>query len=169
MYDKRIDLVYHRSECKACEDVARKQYWSEHRTEKQAYNKQYWVANRSRLIPEHCLARERRGKEYNRRYSRDYFQRHPETQRMTTRRRKAQRFALSEHFTEQEWDNLCVLYGRMCLACFATDMPLTPDHVIPLSRGGTDTTDNIQPLCGSCNSRKYAKTVDYRWHEIHGD
>ena len=31
---------------------------------------------------------------------------------------------------------------------------LTMDHLLPLSRGGRSTKDNIVPCCKSCNSRK---------------
>jgi 5-methylcytosine-specific restriction endonuclease McrA len=52
----------------------------------------------------------------------------------------------------------------MCLCCKQKepDIKLTEDHVVPLSYGGTDFVENIQPLCGSCNSKKHVKTVDYR-------
>jgi 5-methylcytosine-specific restriction endonuclease McrA len=39
---------------------------------------------------------------------------------------------------------------------------LTRDHVVPLKHGGLNTIENIQPLCGSCNSRKHLKHIDYR-------
>jgi 5-methylcytosine-specific restriction endonuclease McrA len=42
------------------------------------------------------------------------------------------------------------------------DITLTADHVVPLSRGGANDIGKIQPLCGSCNSRKHTKIVDYR-------
>jgi len=34
------------------------------------------------------------------------------------------------------------------------------DHIVPLSRGGTNELDNLQPLCKSCHSRKTAKEMN---------
>lgn len=31
---------------------------------------------------------------------------------------------------------------------------LDVDHIIPLYQGGTDTADNVQPLCGTCHRLK---------------
>ena len=50
----------------------------------------------------------------------------------------------------------------MCLRCGAKDVLLTPDHVVPLSLGGSNLISNMQPLCGRCNSWKNVKVVDYR-------
>jgi hypothetical protein len=52
-------------------------------------------------------------------------------------------------------------YGRKCLKC-GSDYKMAIDHIIPVSCGGTNDTNNLQPLCGRCNSSKRAKTIDYR-------
>ena len=37
---------------------------------------------------------------------------------------------------------------------------MTIDHIIPRSRGGTDDSDNLQLLCGACNSTKGNRTQE---------
>ncbi|MDE0131923.1 MAG: HNH endonuclease, partial [bacterium] len=55
------------------------------------------------------------------------------------------------------------LYGRQegnCYGCKA-HFPyknLTVDHVVAVSRGGSDHLDNLQLLCGWCNSKKGTKS-----------
>jgi len=41
-----------------------------------------------------------------------------------------------------------------CAYCGASDEPLQRDCVLPLSRGGRYTLDNIVPACRSCNASK---------------
>lgn len=64
-------------------------------------------------------------------------------------------------YKDLEWRRLCVRMGGSCLACGSTEK-LTKDHIIPLSQGGLDILENLQPLCQPCNSRKHKKTIDYR-------
>ena len=66
-----------------------------------------------------------------------------------------------EHFTLEEWLALAEHYGHRCLRCGSPGR-ITVDHVIPLSLGGANTIDNIQPLCEPCNSRKADTIADYR-------
>jgi 5-methylcytosine-specific restriction endonuclease McrA len=64
--------------------------------------------------------------------------------------------------TIEEWEQIKAHYGYRCLCCGATQVPLEPDHVVPIARGGLNAADNIQPLCVPCNRIKFTKTIDYR-------
>lgn len=63
--------------------------------------------------------------------------------------------------TYGEWETLKAQYNWTCPSCDKKEpkISLTRDHIIPISRGGSDNIENIQPLCGSCNSRKNNKIV----------
>jgi hypothetical protein len=49
-----------------------------------------------------------------------------------------------------------VLSSGKCLHCGSTE-DLQVDHIIPVSKGGGDNIENLQPLCGSCNRKKSDK------------
>jgi 5-methylcytosine-specific restriction endonuclease McrA len=84
--------------------------------------------------------------------------------RRTVKRQRYRNTSGSTDFTENEWMDLCFGYNYTCLRCKRQEpeIMLTPDHVIPLARGGANTIDNIQPLCMHCNTSKNARTIDYR-------
>lgn len=46
--------------------------------------------------------------------------------------------------------------GAFCKVCGGWE-GLTLDHIIPMSKGGSDDLDNLQILCAVCNSRKGAR------------
>lgn len=75
--------------------------------------------------------------------------------------RRARKQNQGGSYTAQEWRELCQKYDHRCLCCGKVKR-LTPDHVVPLSKGGSNDISNIQPLCLPCNLRKASKTIDYR-------
>lgn len=83
----------------------------------------------------------------------------------TRQRWRAEKLGLTEHFTGKEWYMLLDRYHFRCVRCkkrWGGHTTICPDHVVPLSRGGTNTIDNIQPLCLSCNSSKSNHDWDSR-------
>ena len=64
-------------------------------------------------------------------------------------------------FTKQEWRELLEKYGDKCLCCGSKEK-ITLDHITPLSKGGSNSIDNIQPLCSVCNRKKWKDIIDYR-------
>ena len=73
---------------------------------------------------------------------------------------KARRYAREKgaegSHTLEEWQKLKEIYGNVCANC-KESKPLTKDHIMPLSKGGSDYITNIQPLCRNCNSKKWSK------------
>jgi 5-methylcytosine-specific restriction endonuclease McrA len=76
-------------------------------------------------------------------------------------RRRAARKRVPSNLTANGIRAVFETFGNACAYCFRTDRKLTVDHVVPLTEGGHDTLDNIVPACGSCNSRKGARSILY--------
>ena len=66
-----------------------------------------------------------------------------------------------EIFSGEQWLLLCDKHDNCCARCLKPS-PLTIDHIQPVSKGGTNAIENIQPLCRSCNSHKGVQSTDYR-------
>lgn len=55
--------------------------------------------------------------------------------------------------TVAQWDALQAAWNG-CAYCGAADGALQRDCVLPISRGGRYTLDNVVPACRSCNASK---------------
>lgn len=77
-------------------------------------------------------------------------------------RRERNRNAEGSH-TQGEWELLKKQYGYVCPCCKQGEpiIKLTEDHIIPLSKGGSNFIENIQPLCLRCNTKKFTKIIKY--------
>jgi len=79
--------------------------------------------------------------------------------RIANKNGKARRRSYLENagsFTLNEWLDKVKEFDNKCAICKKM-LKLTVDHIKPVSRGGMNTIDNIQPLCKSCNSKKSNK------------
>ena len=166
-----------------------KRYQRENRDSVLTYKKKYYSENREIEIRKMAARREKRveaDKEYRRRNRekinaasalwsslnkarrrlalRIWRKNHPEKTKAQKINRHARERGGAGSITAQEWQALKEFYNYTCLCCGRREpeIKLTLDHVKPLALGGTNTIDNAQCLCGSCNSRKHKKEIDYR-------
>lgn len=81
-----------------------------------------------------------------------------------TRNRRAKMNGNPGKLLPSEWSAIKASQGYRCLMCGLSEphIRLTIDHVVPVSRGGSNDKSNIQGLCKSCNCSKNAKVIDFR-------
>lgn len=68
--------------------------------------------------------------------------------------RRAREAAVLSEFTYEDWQHCKKYFGYRCAYC-GERKRLSQDHVVPLSKGGPYTRDNIIPACKPCNSSKH--------------
>lgn len=150
-----------------------KRWRTENADQVREYRKRYYAQNRERVLAAFkrwsSENRERRC-EYSRQYrianleavkerARRWCKAHPDlVVQYATRRRIRLANAEGSH-THQEW--LAVVWAQQfcCAHCGSYEL-LTRDHIVPITKGGSDYISNIQGLCRSCNSRKKDKMPD---------
>lgn len=59
---------------------------------------------------------------------------------------------------EADWKSLLNRAAGRCTYC-GERRPLTMEHVVPLSRGGSHSIGNVTPVCSGCNSSKGGKLL----------
>lgn len=124
-----------------------------------------------------------RGKETARERQRRYRQRHPEKVRESNirslrkwreenreayrihcrQRRKLEHEAEGFH-TIKDIRALFVTQRGLCFCGDELGTTYHVDHMVPLSRGGTDWPENLQLLCPSCNHSKRHRTMEEWTH-----
>lgn len=85
---------------------------------------------------------------------------HPEACRVIKHRRRAKEANAMGSFTAREFDLICKKQRGKCAHC-KKKRKLEADHIMPISRGGSNFAFNLQGLCRICNAEKHAKIMDY--------
>ena len=133
--------------------------------------KMFYQENHEKLLEQKKRWREN-NPEYKREYKRDkmneYNRKYLKTekgkanQQRGNAKRQARERKIINTLTSQEWLDILKEYNYRCTYCgkeFDENNLPTKDHVIPISKGGHNTKENIVPACKSCNSKKHDKLL----------
>lgn len=124
----------------------RKEHWQKNKGHIKEYQKEY----RNRNI-QHIKEREK------------FYDKGHRKERNFRNRLRQYKLKLNGSHTLGEWETLKAQYNWVCPSCRRSEpeIILTEDHIIPVSKGGSNNIENIQPLCGPCNSKKYTNIIRY--------
>ncbi|MFT4035083.1 MAG: HNH endonuclease [Patulibacter sp.] len=70
-----------------------------------------------------------------------------------SRKRRRKVAARDNDLTDAQWVAIQAAWGG-CAYCGQIGRPLQRDTLLPISRGGRYTLENVVPACGSCNASK---------------
>ena len=170
----RRHLLYKEIPCDACKQ-ARKEWAAVHyqknKTKINAKYKKYYEANKEK-IKEYLREYNKENNEKLTAQKREYYQKNKDAHQAAMRRREiAKRGTRVEKYTTQDvldkWGTSC----HICNEEIDLTAPRSPrfkgwqrglhlDHVVPVSKGGTDTLDNVKPSHALCNLNKFTSNID---------
>lgn len=117
--------------------------------------------------PGRALAKNREWREQNlerhRELCRQWARENPDAMRAIVAKRRAIRNAADGLYTADDVASMLMDQGCKCALCqsqIGGELRFHVDHVIPLSRGGSNWPSNLQLLCVPCNLSKADKTPE---------
>ena len=133
-----------------------KKYYMEHREEKTAYDREYRLKNRAKIL----------GRNENRReeisvYNKRHLQ--AEEGRLSRKAASMRRRVRTggKRLSLQDVREVMLEYGGLCPYC-NNMIPVNKgniDHIVPVSKGGTNIRENLVYVCSACNSKKMANSL----------
>jgi 5-methylcytosine-specific restriction endonuclease McrA len=115
----------------------------------------------------------RRWRRENREISNDRMRKwrreNPEKSRQSNANNRANRKKAEGTFSASDVSRLLLAQGKKCAECKCrlSSTEYHVDHIMPLSKGGTNWPTNLQILCASCNLQKHAKDP-FEWAKLKG-
>ncbi len=131
--------------CRECASILNKKWFKRGTRDpvKNSVNAKNWRKNNRKHINE---------------YQREYAHKNPLFRRIRFQKRKARKLLAGGSFNKRDIDFLLKSQKNRCISCpESLKRGYHIDHIIPLSKGGSNDRKNIQLLCQPCNNQKYNK------------
>lgn len=175
--DKYTD--YHKAYAKtdACK-VNRKRYEERNKDKVRRYKKDYRIKNADRIREYNSNRRanpeirkklirwnndwKEKNQEHIRNYNRKYAQENKEYFRLAAHKRNQKINKLKFTLTIEQWEGTLKEFNNKCAYCGCSGN-LHQEHVIPVTKDGGYTKENIIPACKSCNSSKWNRDME-EWY-----
>jgi 5-methylcytosine-specific restriction endonuclease McrA len=123
------------------------EYYSGHKAENRESGNRWRDANRDKVRESNRLAKKA----------------HPEQRQADDERRRSRKENAEGNYSANDIKKQNKIQKGRCYYC-GQKKKLTIDHIVPLSRGGSNWPSNIVLACGSCNSKKHNK-LPHEWSE----
>ncbi len=142
---------------------AKTKQWAQDNKEKVRQYSKEWRERNPEKAKQLCQDWYERNKEHYQEQKRKHRQENKEQIRQYGRQRRARKAGAKGSHTYKEWEAKLEEFHHLCAYCSGqlnalSSKDITEDHIIPLTRGGSDYIENIVPACRSCNSKKHGMT-----------
>jgi len=163
--------------CRSCKSEKDKAYYQANKEKIKKQVKKYAKENSEKIKEYHKKKRQRykensewleKRRETCREWARQHRKNNPEKARQSGRKAAKERrariaAALTEPWTHEEiaasGTGFCP-YCKKWIGLIYDSTVMHVDHIIPLSRGGNDTIENLETVCCECNGSKWTKTKE---------
>ena len=161
-YKDKNGLYGLRSICKICQ----KKYREENK-EKIKKSKSEYYQNNKEKIEEHKKIYRLNNKDkvakWHKNVQNKNKEKYLEDRRKYSQKRRAILNGLDNDFTEEDWLYCKEYFNYSCAYCGNTNN-LTQEHVIPVTKGGSYSKNNIIPACTACNCSKQNEDMNI-WYK----
>ena len=131
--------------------------------DRKKYRKEYYLKNKER-INRRSTEWGRKNKDKRRITKKRWALKNKEHINFLTKQRIYRLKGAEGRIVKSDVDNLFETNNGKCYYC-NINASKSIDHVIPISRGGTNYLNNLVPVCISCNSKKGAKLLS-EWNPL---